>query len=398
MAVGRKEEAASEAESAWFIDYSFQEAKVPALPEGTVSTASLFCIEDFGVRPPPETGWVPRDEENARGEKKEVEWYRNVKTSDWIYHHTESMYYHLPTSSLWERRVVECVVKGIESHTYARADSNVLQALSRFALSLDVGLVPMAFKAWVRYMRKKKDKHFGMQPPAASPTGTSSNNKATADNNEKAPAESKQDDVAPSMVLDAQKSLAKLQQSRSSCWTDEQQEDLLEPRDRNVSKELPAGSEVTQTEEIPRQAADNSTANQPDSEDEPLNGGAKKGLFCLRCFGNSRTGSKKKMEAPLAPPDPVPTNSTAADRKQSPEATSTATPSRVEPGKETGNMEKRESARDEAKGETCITSVERHLRRLDAFLDLVVRNPQRLVNHIENRRQGKSTSLGQFIA
>jgi len=447
--IGEEAEAEKWTDDAWFIDGSPLEDRTPMISVSEGHTAALFCIEALGVPLPPETGWVPREKESARsGNSKRstkegpVEWYRNVKTAEWIFHASESMYYHLPTSSLWERRALECVDSSVVSHTYFRVDSNVLQALSRFAMSLDVGLLPMSFKAWVRYMRKKKDKHFGLPAPPASPGAGKENGRRSVNAIEEVP-ESKPSadkdsgveslshlrdsevalptnadptaamarDLAPAVLMDASKAIFRMQKSRSNvfeCVPDEEDsQELHEPRMVGYKSKVETGgltthveSEATETTS-PTKTEMGTTVDQDSSAEEGfLPDGGRKGLFCLRCFRSSRNKARRKSDAP-------PEATTAAEGATGPSPGASATvaaapgaPTTPAPTGEVSFVVTEPETKEpmEAKGTVIVDSVDRHIRRLDSFLDLVTRNPQRIMDHIEKRRQGRTTSLGMFVA
>lgn len=431
-------------DDAWFIDGLPLEDKTPMIPLSTGHTAALFCIEALGVPLPPETGWVPRENQSSRSGSKsasskdkeeKAEWYRNVKTAEWIFHATESVYYHLPTSSLWERRALECVDSSVVSHTYFRIDSNVLEALSRFAMSLDVGLVPMTFKAWVRYMRKKKDKHFGIPAPPASP-GKENGGSTEQVPESKPPAERQESSsnlrgsevalppsaeatagmaslsCAPAVFMDASKAITAMRKSRSKIFDmiDDEQE-LQEPRTMAgyKSKTGTPGLEdilelgqsfITDNSSVPPEKG--MPVDQDSSADEGFlaKDGSRKGLFCLRCFRSSRAKPRRKADAnaeataaeeAATGPSPAPAATDAA----APEKQALAGEVKTE-GSAVTEPENKEPM--EAKGTVIVDSVDRHIRRLDSFLDLVTRNPQRIVDHIEKRRQGRTTSLGMFVA
>jgi len=458
MAIDRGEEAADACwtDAEWFIDNLAGEAKCPMVPESGGHTAALFCIEDFGVSAPPETGWVPRDKvDSSRSgskEKQEVEWYRNTKTAEWIFHNTESMYYHLPTSSLWERRSVECSDPNLKfgSFTYCRVDSNALQALSRFAMSLDGGLLPMTFKAWVRYMRKKKDRHFGVPAPPGSPGPTKkvSEGQETADESglrfeaasyisPEAPLLGGADggdagpenagSLAPAVVMDAAKAVHQMRMSRSQVWVDTENEQDDAPHEPRVSL---FRKQTEQLENLMDQAnpesGSPSVSERPDrtvskpsafsgdkqvvdlqdpSAKENLldsDGEQPKGLLCLRCFKSSRKVSKRKADAPTetAPENPNEQSSTApaptATVIDMPTAAGPDSPVKAQTTAVPAPVAAAPAVPEEAK--YPVDTAERHVRRLDAFLELVTRSPQKLVDHIEKRRQGKTTSLGMFVA
>lgn len=133
------------------------EAAVPFPLESCTSAASFACMETLGVNPPPARGWVPQGgEKSDGGSPPAVEWYGNLESAEWIYHKTDDLYFHLPTSSLWEKRPLECRDPSMPSYTYYRTDAMHLQALRHFAESMASATLPMAFNAWVIHLKKQK--------------------------------------------------------------------------------------------------------------------------------------------------------------------------------------------------------------------------------------------------
>jgi len=150
------------------------EAPAPPTAESKSSAFSFAFPEQLGVNVPPIQGRVPRvsedeQEEDTLTSPTFVEWYVNTFSTEWIYHTTEEMYFHLPTSSLWERREVTSCDPMAASHTFFRVDAVHLQALSHFASSMDQALVPLAWKAWTRFVRKRRDRT--VNAPPTSPDG-----------------------------------------------------------------------------------------------------------------------------------------------------------------------------------------------------------------------------------
>jgi len=418
------------------LDACAGEDHVLIIPDSVGHTAALFCIEDFGVSPPPPKGWIPRETvESSRtgdGSEKVVEWYRNVEAPEWIYHSVEDMYYHLPTSSLWERREVKCSDPSVESHTYFRADAHALQVLSHFAMSLDAGLVPLAFKAWVRLLRKTKDSQRGpggvLAPPTSPGKGGSQRSSGgqgdQAGASPKLPASQKDPtsptspgqgwgkpsiaDV-PAVFNDANAALATLKASRSSDF-DEAAEELGVGEFNPILESVDEGREYAS-------AADSAPVAPMPTEILLSNGTQKagqpllpsknqKGFFCLRCFRGGRGSARSESEdSEVVPPAnstersvPSVANTTAdalADTRRSEQAPEVGS---AEPSvAETPMMGPAQEA-NAAKQLFSIEIVDRHMRKLEFFLDLVKRNPQKLVDHIEKRRQGRTTTLGYIVA
>lgn len=421
------------------LDACAGEDHVLIIPDSVGHTAALFCIEDFGVSPPPPKGWIPRETvESSRtgdGSEKVVEWYRNVEAPEWIYHSVEDMYYHLPTSSLWERREVKCSDPSVESHTYFRADAHALQVLSHFAMSLDAGLVPLAFKAWVRLLRKTKDSQRGpggvLAPPtspgkggsqrlsqrssggqgdqaAASPKLPASQKDPTSPTS---PGQGFKPSIAdvPAVFNDANAALATLKASRSSDF-DEAAEELGVGEFNPILESVDEGREYASAADsapVAPMPTEILLSNGTQKAGQPLpSKNQKGGLFCLRCFRGGRGSARSESEdSEVVPPAnstersvPSVANTTAdalADtrqREQAPEVGS-AEPSVAE----TPMMGPAQEA-NAAKQLFSIEIVDRHMRKLEFFLDLVKRNPQKLVDHIEKRRQGRTTTLGYIVA
>lgn len=162
---GSKAAAASEGQGAieeWNLTARDIEAKTPLISETRDTDVSMFCIQDLGVKPPPSAGWVQQDENDFEG------WWVNTETEDWIYHCSEEKFFHLPSSSLWERRETDCCDPCASPHTYYRTDMRALQALQQFAGSMDSGLVPLVWKAWVRYVRKMRNRASAETSPKTS--------------------------------------------------------------------------------------------------------------------------------------------------------------------------------------------------------------------------------------
>lgn len=387
------------------VDNIVGEEKVPMVSKSEATTAALFCIEALGVSPPPDSGWVPRENTQNSGaggsaEEVKADWFRNVERPEWIYHSSEDMYYHLPTSSLWERRVVECREPDVEGHTYFRVDAVHLQALSHFATSLDTGLLPLAFKAWLRYMRKKKDRHFGLPAPPASPgkggvkgQSKSSGSKERAANPSGEPLAGTKEGVSG--------------QAEGTGGADSREAGAAAAD----AAQAPPLSELAGTAKAPDVRPDDPEAGvgatqdpKPGAEDQPLASKGennRKGLFCLRCFRSSRKNARSESNGPAeTTPDAAAqsltaaaTASSAAKSKQNGPAGAIETKS----DSLAASARMTDSARSSLEAKhPSIETVDRHMRKLESFLELVKKNPQRLVDHVERRRQTKTT-LGFMV-
>lgn len=413
------------------------EEKPPSVLDSKEQIAALFCVEEFGVVPPPDTGWVPRD---SRKEENTIdgttpEWWRNTENREWIYHAAEDKYFHLPSNSLWERRTLDCADAAAEVYTtYYRVDAGALQALSHFAMSLDIGLMPLAFKAWVRYMRKMKGRHFGLAAPCSSPGKgkTSGRPKSRASvgspksgvspkspkSPKASPKASKSHPDGP--VYTSAESIASADiplrsvdpvsalQAKNAPPKDPPSfvrpevgvEDVLGgPRQPPSVVEPDALKQSIKDSIVPALTAKSGSANvreaQP-SEDQPLASkyDKGKGLFCLRCFRSNKAPPRPE-EKSVAVVQPEPT-------EQSSVVTHVVSSKSEKPVQERSShgeaiSSPRHAVQTVAENvRPTIDTVERHMRKLESFLDLVKKNPQRLVDHVDRRRQDK-VSLGFIV-
>jgi hypothetical protein len=404
------------------------EEKPSRVLDSKEQTAALFCVEELGVVPPPDTGWVPRDAKNGETAEdgKQAEWWRNTENRDWIYHSAEDKYFHLPSNSLWERRAMDCADTTEKYTTYFRVDAAALQALSHFALSLDVGLMPLAFKAWVRYMRKTKDRHFGLPAPpsSAGPEGKSSGRREIGGSqdspktsklreNADAPLSAALMSVAttdiPIRSVDPAKalqggSLAYASEKDAPSFVRPEATEEAEPGKQQANAVEPDALKESGNEDVASLPANENTdpaklQETQATEDQPLasKNGKGKGLFCLRCFRSS------KASKATARPDEKVAAAQSEPAEQSLLVAPNSTSKSDKPSQDVG-------ARDEDKSsprqtvETMaehvrptIDTVERHMRKLDSFLELVKKNPQRLVDHVDRRRQDKTTLGFSFV-
>lgn len=421
------------------------------VPECHANTAALYCIEELGVAPPPSKGWVPREEKvnsSRSGQDDETEWYRNMNATEWIYHKPEDMYYHLPTSSLWEKRQVDCSDPTLESFSYFRADAGALKALAQFAMTLDSGLLPLAFKGWVRIMRKRR-KGGKIDVEVSAPNTSPSKNDQSLEMGkvkieegvlEQLPpdaASSKETPLlvtspggsesaaqapvtvkmkrsstieAPAVMKDANNALQALLDSRATCDPDAEDEDDADPmsarlRDAIGAEPIPESDSQPLASTVANPQEPNPNAESQLLASKPANK-KKKGLFCLRCFRSSDT-SGDADDVPLGGAQSLPTVATDGSANGSttvpyseppgpPTNTRTIDTTVGDPLRETATAA--EQLQQEAKQLPCIGTAERHMRKLEVFLDLVKRNPQKLVEHIEKRRQGKTSPLAVIVA
>lgn len=406
----------------FFVDI---EDPFPTISYSKATTASFACIEELGVTPPPVSGW--QDKAPAEGEDKS-EWQVNVENRDWIYHTTDDMYFHLPSNSLWERREMECCDPKAEAHTYYRVDAVHLQALSMFASTLDSALVPMAWKAWVRYMRKKKDRHFGLSKPPASPHKSNRGQKkditSPKDRNSLRQASSRgsrspqerASRVVSRGVLEKAVEASKAAEpaieppAKAPVAVSPPPEPPPEPPVAEPPPQVEAEANINGTSgqgvvenpdnTKPVLAVELLEGEKPANEKAPMtlppeddvgDKVAKGGLLCFRCFGSRR--SRQRPEAPGKPPE------TAAPLRASTAPPEGSAAAEIKPGRPSAQgavewvkfNEGKDAAEVKEVPRPCIDTVERHMRRLDQFLEIVRRNPQKLVDHVERRRAEKTT-------
>jgi len=311
-----------------------------------------------------------------------------------------------------------------------------------FAAALDSALVPMAWKAWVRYMRKKKDRHFGLSKPPASPhKGQNGRRKDTGSQGSpkniksKSQGGSSRDSRTPEQSISREAS-----RGGKDKGADTEPPAKPPPTEPPPAEPPPAGTSAqaatlqAKNAEANGQAAGNgstqgSSAGQPgwkpsldvipsqdnlgetkpaaesekqpmtappDASDQKKDSGdeevTKGGLICFRCFGRSRSRRR---------PDPQsrPVESAPPPRTTKTEATSAAPDTK--PVKESSTSsggvewvrfnEGKDAVEVKEVPRPCIDTVERHMRRLEQFLEIVRRNPQKLIDHVERRRADKTT-------
>jgi len=335
---------------------------LPKVPESITSAASFACLETLGVLPPPEEGWLPR----ATGEQKdkeEVMWWANVVDQNWIYNGIEDKYFHLPTRSLWEKRVLESCDPYAPPYTFFRLDAMALEALRQFAGSVDKTLVPMVWQAWVRVVAKERR---GVSNPSKSHSQGIAGSKP------------------PLLPIT---SLPKFD----------------EPAE--IEKPPPAPEASVAQAEVPVPAASNQPSEDKPLSSSPLKPRRKKG-FCFCVFARfGRSGEEEDLWegarlSGKSGTDEARTPSTSAGSSAASQVRSAkdAPPAMkgvegggpvptAAPGTVVTSPKKEESTVTEAvKSEIA----ELHGRRLEQFLNEVKKNPQRLVTHVEKRRAEKT--------
>lgn len=136
----------------WTLSAEDVEGVVPKMPETITSAASFASMEALGVLPPPSEGWKPATEAT----KGQSMWLTHRNKSEWIYNMTEDKYFHLPSKTLWEKRPLKSQDPKAPPFTYVRTDAFHLQALRHFAASLNSGALPLAWQSWVLFVKKKR--------------------------------------------------------------------------------------------------------------------------------------------------------------------------------------------------------------------------------------------------
>lgn len=386
------------------------EGNLPTMLESKTSAASFACVEALGVTMPPSEGWKPRAAGGGE-EEENAEWWAHPKNPDWIYQSSEGMYFHLITGTLWERRDVECVDKQQPRHTYFRVDAVHLQALAQFAQSMESALVPMAWKAWVHYTRKKSRQGIA---PASSPAGGKSRKKS-------ADGKSSPQQTSPGGSKDAEgarqkrgPTLPTVPDEAEVKLDDQQGADVLLALGKTDSAlsgtaALRPQYQSSQAGSMPLPISENAalrgfSKGEPDRvQDAGTAKKAKKKGSCLwACFGCRRKSGydedvmdKVPIANSRAPPASPPQikapgiPSGAQPKDAAPATAKTPTKAEVEDSARSKGLSDRSSAR--------VDTDERHGKRLTQFMDDVKKNPQRLVTHVDRRRAEK-TYLAFIVA
>lgn len=404
------------------------EKGMPLVSNSKETTASFACVEALGVNMPPTLGWVPKPGKDAAeddgGGSPTAEWWIHLETKEWIYHKTDDMYYHLPSGGLWERREAESMDPKAERYTYYRVDAPHLQMLQQFAKSLDSSLLPMAFKGWVRFIKKKKEKDRAAQrekeereaaEAASGSPGASMQLGLAEPQGDGAQGDGRQV-MMPAGNRGSLVEVPIMGRGAASMISAVAESDLAAgPSSILLATGVPAGTLAEREGYGGILPSKNQTVKDA-TEGDPLLGGSeskrgkssekKRGFLVCLCgrSGRRRTaggGSDSCAKTPQA--------DTAGG------AGGAGGASKGERGpsidKTDGGKASPKPARKPSKERTVdqviyskmdapapiealrpnLDTVDRHMRRLEQFMQEVKRNPQRLVDHIERRRADKTT-------
>lgn len=352
------------------------EVEMPPVADSNTSAASFACIEQLGVAPPPSGGWEPLPV-RGDGSPKAAEWLRTPANADWIYHTTEDRYFHLPTSTLWEQREVHCCDPRAPKHTYCRADALHLQVLFQFARSVDSAVMPMVWGAWVRYARKRAASRAAMkarqeQQAAAGPAeqiGAGPAGLACREGSviSVAATESVATTTVPVGADDSRASAGRA----AGTW-----------RDDRKSTAPPGG--LAMLPEI-TDAADDRKAATGISKPPRTRGRRTCGsCLCLR----SRRGSWERGSSDSSPSDRS-SQGTPLKPGQKSAGGSSRGSGNATSNQSTAASPKPRSRSAHVEGSKAADCAEKQTRRIDAFLADVRKNPQKLVNHVSDRRVGR---------
>ncbi|CAJ1441565.1 unnamed protein product [Effrenium voratum] len=341
----------------WSTDLSKEDAEavVPKLPEGNTSAESLFSMEALGVLPPLDRGWKPKSEAIQKGKSM---WLTHNTAADWIYNMTEDKYFHLPSKSFWEKRPLESQDPKAPPYTYVRMDAFHLQALRHFAASLETAALPLAWKSWTLFVRKKKVAvQIAAEAPTVEEVPTSAGAGPHVDENLQLPSEH--------------------EESRSEAT---EVEDAKEPEGEEPTQETPAPVPAPLPEV--RQSAVTTPSRKP-----------KRG-FCGCLRASPVESDEESEEATLLPasepemPKPISEMSTITVVTPQERASDTSSHAGVSPQKETPTTPAAVPKPEVPKNIYSVDDL--HTHRLENFLAEIGRNPQRLVIHVDRRRDGKT--------
>ncbi|CAK9027199.1 Uncharacterized protein SCF082_LOCUS17808 [Durusdinium trenchii] len=356
---GRPSSRMKEAESC--LSEADREAAVPKMPETKTSAASFASMEALGVPLPPTQGWKPE----SSATKGQSMWLMHQSKSEWIYNITEDKYFHLPSKTLWEKRPLKSQDPRLPAFTYVRTDAFHLQALRHFAASLDSGAVPLAWQSWVLYVKKKRAVQIAPTPPvveevpvdAGTPTTAAAGAVASSSPEVEAPAEV---ETSPGLV-----------------------EAPTELKSQVNEPSPPAPPEPEPAPQAPQ--APQTTAKTP--KPKPRGGCC----LCLRSSSHlSRVDSDADSDEEASPFLPKP-KSEPAPVQASDRTASTATPQASHPTTTRSGLDT--PGHIAAKVEVprvVYPADELQTRRLQHFLAEIGKNPQRLVVHVDRRREQKT--------
>lgn len=387
------------------------EKGMPIVSESKETTASFACVEALGVNMPPTMGWVPKPSKDGVEEdgssSPAAEWWIHLETKEWIYHKTDDMYYHLPSGGLWERREAASMDPKADQHTYYRVDAPHLQMLQQFAKALDSSLLPMAWKGWLRYIKKTKDRRAqAVNAPHSSPGGSKQPEPKEASH---AAEDEKPEGPPPfGMATDGILQAAESDAAAGPAVVFP----AKPPAGTLAEREGSGGILPSKHPASPLDAKDS-------SDGEPLLGGSqgkptskpnerKRGFLVCLCGRSGRrrasqSGSDSCAKTPQA--DAAGGAANAGGRKSSKEKPDakggkmSPKPARKSSKERPGDQVdwtkwmEREKSNAPAPIEALkpnLDTVDRHMKRLDQFMQEVKRNPQRLIDHVERRRAEKT--------
>jgi len=395
-------------------DLSVKDVEAAVLPvsDSRTSAASFACLETLGVSPPPALGWVPRPDKDAEKispssspeRSPHAEWWANPGSREWIYHSSEDMYFHLPTSSLWEKRDMDCCDPMATQHTFFRVDAVHLQALSHFARSVDSAVVPMAWQAWVRYTRKRRGG--STTNPVSSPAGKGPNSRQPSKGRDST--EKKEKRGQRFQGLDSSKPNSPEGKFRSPAGEEEGAAQSDARKSAVVQSEVAAANEVAAQGGAAAADANATTATanttgaatvepqvtpimvtKPAVEDNIDT--ARRG--CCLCMRSRKRKVEYSKTAPNAPTSASSTEESAKSKNGGQQANGTGNAGNAQVGWAVNDEKRRGndsmSISPEA-NKPAMDTADRHQKRFEQFMAEVKRNPQRLVNHVERRRAEKT--------
>eukprot|EP00421_Protoceratium_reticulatum_P056396 CAMPEP_0168496268 /NCGR_PEP_ID=MMETSP0228-20121227/72174_1 /TAXON_ID=133427 /ORGANISM="Protoceratium reticulatum, Strain CCCM 535 (=CCMP 1889)" /LENGTH=424 /DNA_ID=CAMNT_0008513131 /DNA_START=33 /DNA_END=1308 /DNA_ORIENTATION=- len=393
-----------------------EEARTLHMHSSRTSAISFFAsIEQLGVSPPPLEGWMPRDQPEDGEDRQSLdalalmpntagaEWWGNAETSDWIYHGGEDMYFHLPSNSLWERRESQCWVPDADGFTFCRVDMVHLKALLHFAQSIDTALLPLAWNAWVRHVRKRH--HAAQQQAGAAGEGGSNSaskksrtlagekrgNRFSFDKPQGRPPQ-----LPPTPALAASGAV-----SAAAAGADlgggKEAEPSAADAGAGVGSE-PLKKDGAKALEVPTSSSKVFHATSSDEADlawVAAGSAAAAFFFEATAADTGEYGAKHLIESAGSPSAPK----TSSGRKAGSgvaagldSSTSTSATKLVDTEKLSGRdqMDPTATEASASVGKRTSDGMDRHMRRMEQFLADVKRNPQRLVAHVDRRRAEKT--------
>jgi len=335
------------------------EAAVPLMPKTTItSAASLMSMEALGVLPPPSEGWKSA----SQATKGQSMWLTHRTKSEWIYNMTEDKYFHLPSKTLWEKRPLESQDSRAPPFTYVRTDAFHLQALRHFAASLSSGALPLAWQSWVLFIKKKRAVSIVSAPvveevPVHEGGGTPVAHPEVEDRPPDIPAAP----VEPAAPLP------------SPPEEEKEEREMVEP--------------VANQSKTPPPPVDLKARGRPK---RPGRGGG-----CCLCLRSSsrlvESDNSDEEVSPFLPPKSEPPRSTSMPPPSN-RTDSTSTPQALGVGSTRSGWETPQETPKPEVPRVVYPADDLQTRRLQNFLAEIGRNPQRLVLHVDRRRELKTTA------